>query len=56
MNNFIRVGSHHWISDDKIYTPTRLGGLNCIEHERFFKGLQTNWIKRYIIEQAKPGL
>ena len=51
VNNFIRGGNHHWISDDKLYTPTKLGGLNCIELDSFFKGLQTNWIKRYIFEK-----
>ena len=50
INNFIR-GGHHWISDEKLYTPTKLAGLNCIELDSFFKGLQTNWIKRYIFEK-----
>ena len=27
----------------------KLGGLNCIELGSFFKALQTNWIKRYVI-------
>ena len=48
VNNFIRGGVHHWISDDKLYAPIKLGGLNCIELDSFFKGLKTNWIKRYI--------
>ena len=50
VNNFIRGGVHHWISDDKLYAPIKLGGLNCIELHRFFKGLKTNWIKRYIFQ------
>ena len=48
VNNFIRGGVHHWISDDKLYAPIKFGGLNCIELDSFFKGLKTNWIKRYI--------
>ena len=48
INNFIRGGDHHWISDDKLYAPIKSGGLNCIELDSFFKGLKTNWIKRYI--------
>ena len=27
------------------------GGLNCIELDSFFKGLKTNWIKRYIFHR-----
>ena len=50
INNSIR-GGHHWIYDEKLYIPTKLGGLNCIELNSFFKGLQTNWIKRYIFEK-----
>ena len=30
VNNFIRGGPHHWISDDKLYAPIKSGGLNCI--------------------------
>ena len=48
INRFIRGGDHHWISDDKLYAPIKSGGLNCIELDSFFKGLKTNWIKRYI--------
>ena len=48
INKFIRGGDHHWISDDKLYAPIKSGGLNCIELDSFFKGLKTNWIKRYI--------
>ena len=51
VNNFIRGGSHHWISDDKLYTPTKSLGLNWIELDSFFKGLQTDWIKRYIFKK-----
>ena len=50
VNNFIRGGDHHWISDDKLYAPIKSGGLNCIELDSFFKGLKTNWIKRYIFQ------
>ena len=49
VNSFIRGGNHHWVSDERLYTPTKLGGLNCIELKSFFKALQTNWIKRYVI-------
>ena len=31
INNFVRDSDHHWISDQKLYTPTRKGGLNCNE-------------------------
>ena len=48
LNNFIRGGNHHWVSDERLYAPTKLGGLNCIELDSFFKSLQLNWIKRYI--------
>ena len=51
LNNFIRGGNHHWVSDERLYTPTKLGGLNCIELDSFFKSLQLNWIKRYIIDK-----
>ena len=51
INSFIRGGNHHWVSDERLYTPTKLGGLNCIELDSFFKGLQLNWIKCYIINK-----
>ena len=51
LNNFIRGGNHHWVSNERLYTPTKLGGLNCIELDSFFKSLQLNWIKRYIIDK-----
>ena len=51
INTFIRGGYHHWISNDKLYAPVKVGGLNCIELDSFFKGLQTNWIKRYIFHK-----
>ena len=44
INSFIRGGNHHWVSDERLYTPTKLGGLNCIELDSFFKGLKLNWI------------
>ena len=40
VNNFIRGGVHHWISDDKLYAPIKLGGLNCIELDSFLRGLK----------------
>ena len=35
-DNFIRDSHRHWISDQRLYAPPRLGGLNCIELNSFF--------------------
>ena len=51
INTFIRGGKHHWISDERLYTPTSSGGLNCIELDSFFKSLRMNWIKRYVHQE-----
>ena len=48
VNEFIRDSKHHWISDQRLYAPSTLGGLNCIELDRFFMALRMNWLKRYI--------
>ena len=37
LNNFIRGGNHHWVSDERLYAPTKLGGLNFIELDSFFQ-------------------
>ena len=51
VNSFIRGGNHHWVSDERLYTPTRLGGLSYLELGSFFKALKTNWIKHYVIDK-----
>ena len=51
INSFIRGGNCHWVSDERLYTPMKLGGLYCIELGSFFKALQTNWIKHYVIHK-----
>ena len=48
VNEFIRDSKHHWISDQRLYAPSNLGGLNCIELDSFFMALRMNWLKRYI--------
>ena len=48
INHYIRDSDHHWVSDQRLYAPTKLGGLNCIEPDSFFMALQMNWLKRYI--------
>ena len=53
IDNFIRDSNRHWISDQRLYAPTRLGGLNCIELNSFFMALQMNWFKRYINNKYK---
>ena len=42
LNTFIRGGNNHRVSDERLYAPTKLEGLNCIELDSFFKSLQLN--------------
>ena len=48
INSFIRDSDRHWISDQKLYTPTNKGELNCIEIRTFFMALQMNWFESYL--------
>ena len=38
----------NWLSKDRIYQPSKRGGLNCIELNDFLHAIRLNWMHRYL--------